>query len=357
MKVPHIQKNVSTLTLLNWSFYLPVTIVPDSDNTREFDFYSQHRYSYHLGGKTGMPNPQPGIIDDNRQFALFLVANVKKPHRDGIKVARQCAVFFNLMKELTDAKAGMTGTVSYGSDFWDAISPKKRPALLAPLKAVGKGARKAPNTGGDLLVHISSNRVDLNFELARRLCLGITEYIEVLEEVHGFTYLDGRDLTGFIDGTANPKLDERAKVALINKDRNFQGGSYVLTQKYVHDLKKWQKLTQKQQENIIGRHKPDSEELAKTKKLPTAHISRVEIEERGEELKVVRHSYPYGKASGKSGLFFIAYASEPETFEKMLAKMFGVSGDGLHDHLMDYTRPKSGAVFFTPSREVLESFK
>lgn len=305
-----------------------------------------------------MPKPQPGIIDDNRQFALFLVANVKKPRTNGIKVARKCARFFNLMKDLTDAKSELTGTVSYGSGFWDAISPKKRPALLKPLKASGKGTLKAPTTGGDLLLHISSNRFDLNFELTRHLCSEISEYIEVLDEVHGFTYLDGRDLTGFIDGTANPKLDERAKVALIdNEDKDFQGGSYVLTQKYVHDLKKWQTLTQKQQESIIGRYKPDSEELAKTKKLPTAHISRVEIEEDGEELKIVRHSYPFGEASGEAGLFFIAYASEPATFEKMLAKMFGVSGDGMHDHLMDYTRPKSGAIFFTPSREVLESFK
>ena len=257
-----------------------------------------------------------------------------------------------------DPRAEVTGSVSFGSEFWDAVSPAKRPRLLHPFAAIKGDNRVAPATGGDLLFHISSHRHDLNFELARRIMTELGTSVEVLEDVHGFTYMDSRDLTGFIDGTANPKGDkERSQAARIGgEDKAFAGGSYVLTQRYIHDLEQWQRLAVKEQEKIIGRTKPDSVELDEKAKPPTAHISRVEIEEDGEELKIVRHSYPYGNASGESGLFFIAYARDLTIFEKMLNNMYGVAGDGLHDHLMDYTRAVSGAFFFTPSLEVLGSF-
>jgi len=105
---------------------------------------------------------------------------------------------------------------------------------------------------------------------------------------------------------------------------------------------------------VIGRRKPDSKELSDRAKPPMAHISRVVIEEHGEELEIVRHSFPYGTVS-ESGLFFIAYTKTLATPEKMLSRMMGTTGDGLHDHLMDYTQAVSGVTFFAPSLEVLKS--
>jgi porphyrinogen peroxidase len=176
-----------------------------------------------------------------------------------------------------------------------------------------------------------------------------------MEEVHGFRYLDTRDLTGFIDGTENPKGKERAMAALIGKeDPAFAGGSYAFTQRYVHDLKKWASIPLPEREGAIGRRKKDSKELSAKVKPPTAHISRVVIEENGEELQIVRHSFPYGAVT-QAGLFFIAYTKDLAVPEKMLSRMFGTSGDGLHDHLMDFTRAVSGATFFAPSLKVLKS--
>ena len=188
-----------------------------------------------------------------------------------------------------------------------------------------------------------------------RISNQLGETVEVMDEVHGFQYLDSRDLTGFIDGTENPKGKGRAPVALIGaEDPAFAGGSYVFTQRYVHNLKKWATVPQKEQEKVIGRRKPDSKELSDKTKPPTAHISRVVIEEDGEELEIVRHSLPYGTVS-ESGSFFIAYSKTLDIPEKMLSRMMGATGDGLHDHLMDYTRAVSGATFFAPSLEVLKS--
>ncbi len=305
-----------------------------------------------------MSQPQTGVIEENRTFAFFLVLKLKDAKKEGRKVAKTCAQFPMMVTEAgeKDPKAEITASVSFGSEFWDAVSPAKRPALLHPFAAIQGDNRVAPATGGDILFHISSHRHDLNFELARRIMTELGTLVDVLDDVHGFTYLDSRDLTGFIDGSANPKGDaERSEAALIGgEDAAFAGGSYVLTQRYIHDLDQWQRLPVKEQEKVIGRTKPDSVELGEKEKPPTAHISRVEIEEDGEELKIVRHSYPYGNASGESGLFFIAYARDLSIFEKMLNNMYGVAEDGLHDHLMDYTRAVSGAFFFTPSLEGLK---
>ena len=181
------------------------------------------------------------------------------------------------------------------------------------------------------------------------------ETIEVMDEVQGFRYLDSRDLTGFIDGTENPSGAERAEVALIGAEEpEFAGGSYVFTQRYVHDFPKWNAIPLDEQEKTIGRRKADSAELPDAVKPPTAHISRVVIEENDEELEILRHSFPYGTTS-EAGLFFIAYTKDLAIPEKMLRRMLGSSGDGRHDHLMDYTQAVSGANFFAPSLELLRA--
>jgi len=144
-------------------------------------------------------------------------------------------------------------------------------------------------------------------------------------------------------------------VALVDgEDPEFAGGSYVFTQRYVHDLRGWARVPVKEQERIIGRRKRDSQALSDQAKPPTAHISRVVMEEHGRELEILRHSFPYARAS-EAGLFFIAYTRDLDIPEKMLARMMGAGGDGLHDRLMEFSRAVSGATFFAPSLKVLKS--
>lgn len=303
-----------------------------------------------------MAHPQTGIIPEPSPFALFLILRVRDPNTNASlvkKIAAQVPTFGKKV-DAVDPRARLMCTVSFGSEFWDLASPGKRPTGLRPFRAIEANGRSAPSTGGDLLFHIISKRHDLNLELANRLMnqLGVT--VEVMDEVHGYRYLDSRDLTGFIDGTENPKGKKREGVALIGKeDPEFAGGSYVFTQRYVHKLTKWAAVPQTEQEKVIGRRKRDSKELPAKTKPPTAHISRVVIEENGEELEIVRHSFPYGTTS-ESGLFFIAYTKSTDIPEKMLNRMMGTTGDGLHDHLMDYTQAVSGAFFFAPSLNMLK---
>ncbi|MBI4514505.1 MAG: Dyp-type peroxidase [Deltaproteobacteria bacterium] len=303
-----------------------------------------------------MPQPQPGIVPEPSSSALFLILRVRDQAQDAGAVSRVAAAVPSLVAKVgaADRRAKLACTVAFGPEFWGVLSPGRRPQGLRPFKAIEAGDRCAPNTGGDLLLHILSKRHDLNFELAMRIRAQLGDTVEVMDEVHGFRYLDSRDLTGFIDGTENPKGKERAAVALIGKeDPVFAGGSFVFTQRYVHDLKRWRALPTPEQEEAIGRRKRDSKELSEQAKPATAHISRVVIEENGEELEIVRHSFPYGTVS-EAGLFFIAYNKTIDTFEKMLARMMGVAGDGLHDQLTDYTRAVTGATFFAPSLALLK---
>lgn len=302
-----------------------------------------------------MPKPQPGILPEANQSALFLVLKVLQPQGSRGKVVKVAAALPSLARKVgsIDPSAKLVCNIGFGSEFWDLISPEKRPRGLRPFKAIEMEGRRAPNTGGDLLFHIVSKRHDLNFELARKLRIELGDAVEVMEEVHGFRYLDSRDLTGFIDGTENPKGKDRAPAALIGKeDPAFAGGSFVFTQRYVHDLQKWSGVPEREQDKVIGRRKRDSKELPDGIKPPTSHIGRVVIEENGEELQIVRHSFPYGTLA-EAGLFFIAYCKTLDIPEKMLSRMMGTSGDGMHDHLMNFTRAVSGATFFAPSLQTM----
>jgi porphyrinogen peroxidase len=304
-----------------------------------------------------VPDPQTAIIPEPSDTALFLILAVHDRAGHAQSVAEVLAHAPTLTEKLAaaDRRARLVSAVGIGPELWDVLSPASRPASLRPFKPLAAEGRSAPATGGDLLFHIVSRRHDLNFELAMRLKNELGDAVDVMDEVRGFRYLDGRDLTGFIDGTQNPKGRERAGVALIGaEDPAFAGGSYVFTQRYVHKLKEWATLPSKAQEKVVGRTKRDSRELSAKAKPPTAHISRVTIEEAGEELKIVRHSFPYGTVS-EAGLFFIAYCRNLDIPERMLARMMGTVGDGLHDRLMDFTRPVSGATFFAPSLQKLRS--
>ncbi len=304
-----------------------------------------------------MSEPQTGILPEPSQSALFLILRCREPARSGASVAKIASRIPSLTQKLakTDPRARLVSAVSFGPEFWDVISPGKRPAGFEPFKAIEAQGRRAPATGGDLLIHIISRRPDLCFDLAMQIRKELGDAVEVMDEVHGFRYLDSRDLTGFIDGTENPKGKKRAAVALIGaEDRNFAGGSFVFTQRYVHDLQKWEGLPVREQEKIIGRRKRDSQELSDRAKPPTAHISRAVIKEGSEELEIVRHSFPYGTTSER-GLFFIAYTKDLTIPHRMLSRMMGTSGDPFDDHLMDFSRAVSGAGFFAPSLKVLRS--
>ncbi|MFI5303866.1 MAG: Dyp-type peroxidase [Nitrospiria bacterium] len=300
--------------------------------------------------------PQPGILAEGNAHAYFIIFKLKRKFelKSIVQAIQQVQPAAREVGNM-DKKADLHCNVGIGPKLWARISPENKPKFLHPFRKLKAQDRLAPSTGGDFFFHIASARHDLNFELAMRIFHIYSGIATPIEEVHGFRYLDSRDLTGFIDGTENPKGKGRKKTAIIGSEDPFNaGGSYVAVQRYVHDLDKWHKIKEHEQEKIIGRTKYDSVQLSDHLKPSSAHISRVVIEEEGEELQILRQSYPYGSIK-ESGLFFVAYTKFPDTFELMLKRMMGVSGDRVHDKLMEFSHARTGANFFMPSSEKLNS--
>lgn len=205
------------------------------------------------------------------------------------------------------------------------------------------------------MFHIRATRMDLCFELAAQIMSRIGDAVCPVDEVHGFKYFDDRDLLGFVDGTENP-VDQAAIVAAIigDEDPAFAGGSYVVVQKYLHDLKAWNMLPVEQQEKIVGRKKLSDIELADAEKPAYAHNVLTTIEENGEQLEIVRDNMPFGDVGkGEFGTYFIGYARSPDRIEQMLLNMFVGRPPGNYDRLLDVSKAVTGTLFFVPSATFL----
>ena len=245
--------------------------------------------------------------------------------------------------------------VAFGPELWSKLY-EQAPAGFKQLEPI-QGSFNMPVVPADVLIHIASARADICFALSQSFFEGIRDQVEVLDERVCFRYFDGRDITGFIDGTENPQFpDDRAEVALLGEDTGiFQDGSFIFAQRYAHNLDKWKKLKVDAQEQVMGRTKLESIELEDEVKPANAHIARTVVEdEEGEEMEILRHSLPYGDGRGDQGLFFIAYTKDLKIIDTMLVRMFGTSGDGIHDRLLHFVTPMDGAYYFAPSEELLE---
>jgi putative iron-dependent peroxidase len=305
-----------------------------------------------------MAEPQNAIQAGPGRCARFLVLAVETDPTGAARAAAALAAVPTLTRAVAqrDDGAGLSGVVAIGADAWDRLVPGRgRPAQLHPFRALADGGRVAPSTPGDVLLHIRAGREDFVHELARLILARLGDAATVIEETHGFAYLDSRDLVGFVDGTENPTGEERLAFTIVgDEDPAHAGGSYVTTQRYVTDFAAWQALSTKQQEGVIGRTKADDVELDDAQCPPTAHKERAKIVRDGAEQKILRHNRAFGSAA-ESGTFFIAYARDLSVTEGMLERMFVADADGYYDRLLDFSRPATGTHFFAPALDVLES--
>ena len=246
---------------------------------------------------------------------------------------------------------------SIGSDAWDRLFSGPRPRELHPFVELDSGKHKAVSTPGDVLFHIRAAHQDQCFELARLIMAGLDGAATVVDEVHGFKYFEMRDLLGFVDGTENPTGTEAEEAVLIgSEDPEFAGGSYVIVQKYVHDMKAWNALTVEQQEHVIGRTKLEDIELPDDVKPSNSHIALNVIEDDdGNELQILRDNMPFGTiGSQEFGTYYIAYAKDPAVTELMLRRMFLGEPAGNYDRILDFSTALTGTLFFTPSAAFLD---
>jgi len=287
--------------------------------------------------------PQSGIFAEGSQFYLALEysCSASPQLKAAIQAARTAAL------AASDAHA----VFAFGNTLLRAFSGGK---LNDFTPIAGASGLTAPATQRDLLIWVHGPRADANFDLAQAIHGALESHAELMLETPGFNYHENRDMTGFIDGTANPQQEEALEAALIPEGREGAGGAYMISMQYVHNLSAFNKLAVPDQENIIGRSKPDSVEMQPDRKPKDAHIARAEISEDGVELKIYRRSFPYGGVR-QHGLYFLAFACDQHRFDAILKNMYGVSGDRLHDRLLDFTQAVTGSYWFAPSQETLNN--
>lgn len=330
------------------------------------------------------------------QHATFLVLAVKSPAAlDTQQTIRSALAGVSGRAKnvaMRDLDARFSCTVGIGSHLWDHLfsSPSssektKKPPELHPFRPIHGNTHVAPATCGDLLFHIRADRRDLCFEFERQLLdslgKGKDSVVEVVDETVGFRYFDARDLLGFVDGTANPvgaalpasvlvtESDVRSPGVSGNDDSSNADsiaalaavcGSYVVVQKYVHNMARWNSLSTEHQEVIIGRTKLTNEELddVTAAELPKAHktLTTIVDEQSGEEHDILRDNMPFGSpGAGQFGTYFIGYSRRLWVVEKMLERMFVGVPPGMHDRILDYSTALTGTTFFAPSASFLAS--
>jgi porphyrinogen peroxidase len=303
-------------------------------------------------------DPQP-VAEPLTRAAIFLVAVVHEGAAHHAAVRGLCPELANLVRAVgfRDLEGRLACTIGIGSALWDRLFGGPRPAELHAFREIRAGTRHAVATPGDLLFHIRAQRMDLCFELAAQIMARLGSAVSAVDEVQGFGYFDQRDLLGFVDGTENPAGQEALDATLIGaEDSVFTGGSYVVVQKYLHDLTGWNALPTEMQEHIIGRSKLSDVELDAAVKPSWAHNELNKIVEDGKEIKILRANMAFGRAGdGEYGTYYIAYSRSPGTIEQMLENMFIGKPTGNYDRILDFSRAVTGTLFFAPSAAFLDN--
>jgi putative iron-dependent peroxidase len=311
------------------------------------------------GAQPRLPPAPQAVVQSLTRAAIFLVVTINPGEESCVAVRSFCGDLPGLLRAVgfRDIEANLSCVMGIGSEAWDRLFGGPRPAELHPFREIKAGARQAIATPGDILFHFRAKRMDLCFELATQIMKALGEAVTAVDEVHGFRYFDDRDLLGFVDGTENPTAQTALDAAYIGEeDALFAGGSYVIVQKYLHDLDGWNALSTETQERIIGRGKLSDIELDDAVKPSFAHSALTTIVEDGVEKKILRDNMPFGKVAEKEfGTYFIGYSRSPRTIEQMLENMFVGRPPGNYDRLLDFSIAKTGNLFFVPSATFLEN--
>jgi putative iron-dependent peroxidase len=302
-----------------------------------------------------LPEPQP-VLTPLSSAAIVLVGVVPDDPAAATTVREFGADLPGLVRAVgfRDPSAGLCCVIGFGAAAWPRLFGAPAPPGLHPFEPL-HGVHDAPATPGDVFLHIRADRADLCFELAARILDRLSGAFRPEFEVQGFRYFDLRDLLGFVDGTENPTGSALAPAALIPAGEHA-GGSYVIVQKYLHDLAAWNALDTRDQERIIGRGKLDNIEIAEAELPTSAHRLLTSITDAdGAELQIVRDNMPFGSpAAGEFGTLFLGYAADPGVTETMLQNMFLGDPPGNYDHILDFSTAVTGGLFFVPSATALE---
>ncbi len=303
---------------------------------------------------------EPQSIDAPLSAAAAFLVLVVKDDDASIATARSVVGSTDdLVKDVRIRADGGVFTCNVGISHraWGPLTGKPAPSELAPFKEVRGATHTAVSTEGDLLFHIRAASMGVIIEFERILLEAFGSAVTAVDDVAGFRYFDGRDLLEFVDGTANPDgLDLPAATIVGDEDPEYAGGSYVVIQKYLHDMSAWRAQSVETQEAIIGRTKFSNSELPDATQGQKSHKTLCTIEDAEGEHDILRDNMPFAvPGRGEYGTYFIGYSRHLWVIGKMLERMFMGDPPPLHDRILDFSKAVTGVTFFAPSRKFLSN--
>ncbi|SFC16393.1 Dyp-type peroxidase [Pseudoalteromonas denitrificans] len=288
-----------------------------------------------------MSAPQPGIFDESSNQFYFLEYQLN----ENVSLNDIKTVLSKVLKMQNEVNT----VIAFGKTLLNRLEHDTHILEIKNFETLnGINDFHAQGTQRDVLFWIHSNEIAKNFDTAMMINKLIQNIATTALDLTGFTYHDDRDLIGFVDGSANPKVPEQHQVALLPQDHKYAGGSYVLTQKWCHNLPAFNHMPITEQEQVIGRTKHDSIELEGDDMPLNSHVSRTDVSINGKAMKIYRRSAPFGNTI-EHGLYFLSFACEMQRFTSQLNHMFGLTDDGLHDRLIEFSTAKTGSYWFAPS--------
>jgi putative iron-dependent peroxidase len=304
------------------------------------------------------PTEPQAVLGPFSEASIFLVLTVDDGAEDDVRDLLADVAGLTRSVGVRISEGDLRCIVGIGAELWDRLFGDPRPARLHPFREVAGALHTAVSTPGDILFHLRARRMDLCFELAGQLMNRLAGKVAVADEVQGFKYFDQRDLLGFVDGTENPVGPAALEaISVGEEDPDFAGGSYVVVQKYLHEIDAWNALTVEEQEHAIGRTKLSDIELPDDVKPTNSHVAlNVITDEDGTERQIVRENMAFGRPGAREfGTYFIGYTADPGVIERMLTNMFVGDPPGNHDRILDFSTPVTGSLFYAPTADFLDA--
>jgi putative iron-dependent peroxidase len=303
-----------------------------------------------------MAREQLGICAEANLHGMILLLNALDGHQAAIRL--QLARLPALVQRLSDqfSESNLSAVAAIGVGYWDTLYVNQRPKDLVPWSALSVDDIDMPALPYDMLLQIRADRYDV-LHLAAQQCFQLlNQHVELAEQIHAFRYMDGRDLTGFIDQPDAPKGRRKREIALISEQQDpvFAGGSFLHFQRYRLDMTRWQQLTQQQQESIMGRRKIDGQRLALAQLDENSHEVKAScMTTDGQGVQLLFQNMPYGQLKVQ-GMLNLGFSSDAKSYVRWLKQRMGQPGKQNYDLLLDFTQADSGAAFFAPSVNFLE---
>ncbi|MDO5617521.1 Dyp-type peroxidase [Kocuria sp.] len=297
------------------------------------------------------------VVAAPSQASMFLVLTVHEGSEDAIRD------FLPGLSDLVKSVSFRTPqdelmcVAGIGASLWSRLFAVPPPTHLTELAPIVGDRHTAVSTPGDLLFHLRAGNLGMCFELSKLVMQRLADHVTVEDEVHGFKFFDERDLLGFVDGTANPEGQAAQDAVVVGaEDPDYAGGSYVIVQKYLHDMGAWDRLSVEEQERVIGRSKLEDVEMPDDVKPTNSHVALNTVtDENGEEQEIFRLNMPFGEVGAQEfGTYFIGYAADPGITEEMLRRMFIGNPAGNHDRILDFSTAVTGSKYFVPSVDLLD---